>query len=175
MSLRLKDLIREFAPEHRPEEPLPTPQMEAAATPAFADGPSAVLMVEVMDAIAAICDLLDEETTAVTAGTLDDLEGYARRKQAMAERLERVMAQAEAESITLTDELRAMMLEKTERLERSIAGNTAGLVAVRKAVLAINRNLFTVLEQQASDGLYAPSGQAVRPVELSASGLNTEL
>lgn len=174
MSRRFKDLIREFAPERKPDAPAPEAAPEPAA-PALADGPTAVVVTEFLDAISALNALLAEETAAVAAGDLANLEVFAARKQAMAERLEGIVAQARNAPLTLTDELRALMLDRIETLDRTIADNAAGLVAMRKAVLAINRSLLSALEKAASDGLYARCGQAVRPVELSAAGLNAEL
>ncbi len=174
MSRHLKDLIREFAPDRKVEEPVsaPTPEPEAAA---LADGPTALVMTEFLDAVATLSALMEEETAAIAAGDLAGLEGFARRKLVMADRLEAIMLQIRADGGGLSDDLRAMALERIERLDRAVGDNAAGLVAMRKAVLAINRNLLSALEKAASDGLYAPSGHAVRPVELSASGLNAEL
>lgn len=174
MSRRFKDLIREFAPEPKPAAPTPEPVPETEA-PALADGPTAVVMTAFLDAVAELNALLEEETAAVAAGTLDGLESFARRKQAMADRLEAIMAEANTAHLRLNDDLRAMVLDRVERLDRAINDNAAGLVAMRRAVLAINRSLLAALEKAASDGLYAPTGQAVRPVELSAAGLNAEL
>ena len=175
MSRRFKDLIREFAPDAKPAEAAPAPAAPEPEAPALTDGPTAVVMTEFMDAIADLNRLLAEETAALSAGTLDGLEGFARRKQAMADRLEGVMAQAGASHLRMNDDLRAMVLDRVEQLDRAINENAAGLVAMRKAVLTINRSLLAALEKAASDGLYAPTGHAVRPVELSASGLNAEL
>ena len=175
MSRRFKDLIREFAPDAKSEAetaPIAAPEPEA---PALADGPTALMLTEFLDTVAELSVLLDEETAALAAGELDGLEGFARRKQAMADRLNGIMAQVQTGTLRLNDDLRAMILERVERLDRAINENAAGLVAMRKAVLSINRSLLVALEKAASDGLYAPSGHAVRPVELSASGLNEEL
>ncbi|MDQ2103614.1 flagellar protein FlgN [Azospirillum isscasi] len=172
MSRRFKDLIREFAPDAKPVEEI-APALPEPEAPALADGPTAVVMTEFLDTVAELSALLEEETAALSAGTLDGLEGYARRKQAMADRLGGIMAQAG--TLRLNDDLRAMILDRVERLDRAINENAAGLVAMRKAVLSINRSLLVALEKAASDGLYAPTGHAVRPVELSASGLNAEL
>lgn len=174
MSRRFKDLIREFAPDVKPAEPMPEAVAEPDA-PALTDGPTAVVMTAFLDAVGELTALLEEETAAIAAGTLDGLEGFARRKQAMADRLDGIMAEANAAPLRLTDDLRAMILDRVERLDRAINANAAGLVAMRRAVLAINRSLLSALEKAASDGLYAPTGQAVRPVELSAAGLNAEL
>lgn len=174
MSRRFKDLIREFVAEPAPAAPEPAAPA-APEAPALADGPTAVLMTEFLDAVDELNALLDEETGALSAGILDGLEGFARRKQAMAERLESIVGQAKADGLTLGEDLRAMVLDRIERLDRAVGDNAAGLVAMRKAVLAINRNLLTALEKASSDGLYARSGHSVRPVELSVSGLNAEL
>lgn len=174
MSRRFKDLIREFVADPTPAVPEPVAPAPSEA-PVLADGPTAVLMTEFLDAVDELNALLDEENAALSAGTLDGLEGFARRKQAMAERLESIVGQAKADGLRLGDDLRAMVLERIERLDHAINDNAAGLVAMRKAVLAINRNLLAALEKASSDGLYARSGHSVRPVELSASGLNTEL
>ncbi|WP_029008811.1 hypothetical protein [Azospirillum halopraeferens] len=172
MSLTLKDLIHEFAPDAVPEAPAVA---EAPAAPDLCDGPTALAVSEFLDAVDALAAALEEETACIDAGMLDRLEVFAHRKTAMAERLETVAERARAEGIRLPEDLRAMTLERIERLDRAIRANTTGLVALRKAVLTISRNLLTALEKANSDGLYARSGHAVRPVELSASGLNTTL
>lgn len=175
MSRRFKDLIREFAPDAKPEADAAPVAAAEPEIPALADGPTAVVMTEFLDTVAELSVLLDEETAALAAGELEGLEVYARRKQAMADRLGGIVTQAQSGTLRLNDDLRAMILERVERLDRAINDNAAGLVAMRKAVLSINRSLLVALEKAASDGLYAPSGHAVRPVELSASGLNAEL
>ncbi|HYG86951.1 MAG TPA: flagellar protein FlgN [Azospirillum sp.] len=176
MSRGLRDVIREFARERRPEpEAALTPAPAEPAAPLPVDGATAVVMTEFLDTVHSLCELLEEESAAVAAGDVNGLEGFARRKQGLAERLEGLVVQAHADGLVLNDELRAMTLERIERLDRAVNENAAGLVALRKAVLTINRNLLNVLEKAASDGLYAPTGRSVRPVELSASGLNTEL
>ncbi|PWC42580.1 flagellar protein FlgN [Azospirillum sp. TSO22-1] len=175
MSRGLRDVIREFARDRRPKpEAAPAPAEPVAALPAV-DGATAVVMVEFLDTVRALSDLLDEENAAIAAGEVNGLEGFARRKLGMAERLEGLLAQADADGVALNGDLRAMALERIERLDRAVSDNAAGLVALRKAVLTINRTLLNALEKAASDGLYAPTGRAIRPVELSASGLNAEL
>lgn len=175
MSVRLKDIFRNFAPDR----PADGPETAATDGPAALDGATALVLAEFLDAVDALSALLEEETGCVAAGALDRLEVFAQRKNALAERLEGVLAQARTEGVTLgaglDDGFRALALERIERLDRAVGRNTGGLVALRKAVLTINRNLLSALETAASDGLYASSGQAVRPVELSASGLNATL
>jgi len=172
MSVSVKDLIHEFAPERKPDAaPNAAPEAEA---PAY-DGATALLVTEFLDAVESLCAVLEEESACIAVGMLDQLEVFAHRKVAMAERLDSVAEQARADGIRLPDDLRTMTLERIERLDRAVTVNATGLVALRKAVLTINRNLLTALEKAASDGTYARSGHSLRPVELSASGLNTTL
>ncbi|MGF7177519.1 flagellar protein FlgN [Azospirillum doebereinerae] len=172
MSVTLKDLIHEFASEQKPDAvPGAAPEAE---TPAY-DGATALLVTEFLDAVEALCAVLEEESACIAVGMLDRLEVFAHRKAAMAERLESVANQARADGVRLPDDLRAMTLDRIERLDRAVTVNATGLVALRKAVLTINRNLLAALEKAASDGTYARSGHSLRPVELSASGLNTTL
>ncbi|MGQ9369313.1 flagellar protein FlgN [Azospirillum sp. ST 5-10] len=170
-TVTLKDLIHEFAPDAMPVAAADGPVAEG---PAY-DGPTALAVTEFLDAVEALAAVLEEETACIGAGTLDRLEVFAHRKAAMAERLQAVAEQARADGIRLPDDLRSMTLDRVERLEKAIDANASGLVALRKAVLTVSRNLLTALEKASSDGLYARSGHAVRPVELSASGLNTTL
>lgn len=172
MSVQLKDLIHEFAPEKTPDA---APGAAIAADAPAYDGATALVVTEFLDAVEALCAVLEEESACIAAGMLDRLEVYAHRKTAMAEKLDSVATQARAAGIRLPDDLRAMTLERIERLDKAVTTNATGLVALRKAVLTINRNLLAALEKAASDGTYARSGQALRPVELSASGLNTTL
>lgn len=172
MSVTLKDLIHEFAPDRSAEQaPADGP---AAPDPGY-DGATALLVRDFLDAVEALSAVLEEESACIAAGMLDRLEAFAHRKAAMAEQLEGAVLRARDESIRLPDDLRAMTLERIDRLERAVSTNASGLVALRKAVLTINRNLLVALEKAASDGTYARDGQARRPVELSASGLNASL
>ncbi|MBP2231152.1 hypothetical protein J2847_004464 [Azospirillum agricola] len=172
MSVSVKDLIHEFAAEKKPDD---APVVEAAAERPAYDGATALTVSEFLDTVEALCAVLEEESACIAAGMLDRLEVYANRKTAMAEKLDSIALQARADGIRLPDALRTMTLERVERLDRAVSANASGLVALRKAVLTINRNLLAALEKAASDGTYARSGQAMRPVELSASGLNTTL
>lgn len=172
MSVTLKDLIHEFAPDQTPDAP--SSAESAVAAPAY-DGPTALFMTDFLDAVEALCTVLEEESACIAAGMLSQLEVYARRKLAMVERLESVGEQARAAAISLPEDLRTMTLGRIERLNKAVNENATGLAVLRKAALTINRNLLSALEKAASDGLYASSGQAIRPVELSASGLNTTL
>ncbi len=174
MSRQFKDLIREFKTGRREEAPLPVAAPEPEPPPPD-DGPAVAAMTEFLDAVAALSQLMEEETAAIAAGDMAGLDGFAQRKLVMADRLEGLTARFREAAPALGGDLRALTLERIERLDRAVAGNAAGLLAIRKAVLTINRNLLAALEKAESDGLYAPSGQSVRPVELSASGLNTEL
>ncbi|PWC37831.1 flagellar protein FlgN [Azospirillum sp. TSO35-2] len=171
MSVTLKDLIHEFAPD--PAAAAPADEV-AAPAPGY-DGATALVVRDFLDAIEALSAVLEEESACLAAGMLDRLEAYAHRKAAMAEQLENAALRARDEGIRLPDDLRAMTLERIDRLDRAVSVNASGLVALRKAVLTINRNLLLALEKASSDGTYARDGQARRPVELSASGLNTTL
>lgn len=174
MSRSLKDLIRTFAADPEPEEmDVVLPESETDGD--LADGPTALVMVEFLDSVAALTDLLETETKLIIAGDLAPLESFARQKQALADRLEGMSAASRNEPVSLNTALRAMALARIERLDRAVAANAAALVAMRKALLSINRSLLAALEKAASDGLYAPGGTAVRPVELSASGLDARL
>jgi len=172
MSVTLKDLIHEFAPDRRPEQA--GAEGPAAPDPGY-DGATALLVRDFLDAVEALSAVLEEESACIAAGMLDRLEAFAHRKAAMAEQLEGAVLRARDEGIRLPDDLRAMTLERIDRLERAVSVNASGLVALRKAVLTINRNLLTALEKASSDGTYARDGQARRPVEFSASGLNATL
>lgn len=172
MSVTLKDLIHEFVPD-RIAETAPA-EGPAAADPGY-DGATALLVRDFLDAVEALSAVLEEESACIAAGMLDRLEVFAHRKAAMAEQLESSVLRARDEGIRLPDDLRAMTLERIDRLDRAVSVNASGLVALRKAVLTINRNLLTALEKASSDGTYARDGQARRPVELSASGLNASL
>lgn len=174
MKLSFKDLIREFKPEEKPEAAIEVAAPEPEA-PLMVDGATAAIMVEFMDAVDELTGLLEEETGALAAGSLGGLDGFSQRKQAMAERLEGLIGRLQQEDTRLNEDLRAIVLERIERLDQAVSDNASGLVAMRKAVLTINRSILSALEKSASDGLYAPTGHAVRPVELSASGLNAEL
>lgn len=172
MTVTVKDLFHEFAPERAPDAvPIDT---VVSPAPGY-DGATALVVCDFLDSVAALCGVLEEESACIASGALDRLEVYAHRKAAMAEQLEGAVGRARADGIRLPDELRAMMLERVERLDRAVSTNASGLVALRKAVLTINRNLLTALERAASDGTYARDGLARRPVELSASGLNATL
>lgn len=174
MSRTLKDMIRTFAADPDPDALEAAAGLPAIVEP-LADGPTALVMVEFLDAVAALTDLLETESKAVIAGNLAPLESFAREKQAIADRLEGITGSARHEPVTLNATLRAMALARIERLERAVAANAAALVAMRKALLSINRTLYTAMEKAASDGLYARAGTAVRPVELSVSGLDASL
>ena len=176
MSRKLKDLIRTFEPAAKPAEPVAAPV--AAPVPApFVDGPTAAAMVGFSDAVAAVAALLEEETAAVVAGDPWKLDAFTLRKLAVADRLEAVTAELKEvrPDIAGNPDLRTMALRAIERLDRAVAATTAALSAMREAVLSVNRTLLGAVEKAASEGLYAPSGQAVRPIELSTAGIDAEL
>jgi hypothetical protein len=177
MSRRLKDLIRTFEPAAKPAEPAAAQPEAAPAAAAFVDGPTAAAMVDFTDAVIAVAALLEEETEAVEAGDPWKLDIFAVRKLAVADRLEAVTAELKEirPNIAGNPDLRAMALQAIERLDRAVAANTSALSAMREAVLSVNRTLLSAVEKAASEGLYAPSGQAVRPVELSTAGVDAEL
>lgn len=170
--MKLKDVIRTFETE-RP----PAVEETVAASPVveIADGPTALVMVEFLDTVDALAALLEEETAAVTAGSLAVLESFAARKATLADSIDALTEQASGERLTLTPDVRAMALDRIDRLDRATVANTTALVALRGALLTINRALFTALERAASDGVYSGGGLPLRPVELSASGLDATL
>jgi len=171
MGARLKDLIREFAPDVVAATPeTTTPDLPLSEI----DGASALAIVTLLDAVAAVADLLDEETAAIVRGDFAALEDFTRRKQEMIDRLRRVTGEVGAERIILNDELRDMTLRRVARLERSIERNAGGLSAVRSACVAVNRALLTSLERAVGEGMYGRGGQGVRPIELSMSNLNAK-
>ncbi|HSK40414.1 MAG TPA: flagellar protein FlgN [Arenibaculum sp.] len=179
MTRSLKDLIQDFTPAARTEAAAVVPEAAAEAAPAsFVDGPTAAAMVDWLDALASLADLLDEETAAVGDGDPWSLEAFARRKLAMAERLDAFASgpgPALAAAVAADADLRAMAAGAVERLEHAVRANAAALAAMREAVMAVNRHLIRAVETAASDGLYAASGEAVRPVELSTAGIDAEL
>lgn len=174
MKLRFKDLIREFARDPKAEEP-EVVVVEEEYGPSLADGPTALILVDFIDVVDALTRLLDDETAAVRRGEVGELESFTRAKQTTMDRLDAVTQQMRAEKVSLNGDTRSMVLERTERLEAAIAANTSSLVAIRKAVLAINRNILMALEKAASEGLYGRGGHSVRPYELSVAKLNAEL
>lgn len=176
MTLSLKDVIRTFVRETPDEAPVPEPRDDAGPAP-FVDGPSAAMMVDWLDAMAALADLLDEETAVVGRGETGGLEAFARRKHAVGERIEALMPLSGSlgAAVAANADLRAMALRAVERLERSVRLNAAALGAMRDAVASINRHLLRAAEKAASDGLYARSGEALRPVELPVSGIDAKL
>lgn len=176
MTRSLKDVIRTFVRDAPEAVPAPEPQPEAGPAP-FVDGPAAAAMVDWLDAMTALADLLDEETAVVERGDAHGLDAFARRKLAVGERLEALMPASGSlgTAVAANADLRAMALRTVERLERSVRLNAAALAAMRDAVTAISRHLLRAAETAASDGLYARSGQALRPVELSASGVDAQL
>lgn len=172
MTRHLKDVIRTFEPERRIEAEVADDTVTAIE---FADGASALYVADFVDAIDALASLLDEETAEIKAARTAPMEKLTPRKLAMIDVLDQLNARAAKEPITLTPDLRAMVLTRIENLDRAIVANTAGLVAMRNAVLTINRALLKAIEKAASDGLYAPNGLAVRPVELSMARLDAAL
>lgn len=179
MTRNLKDLIQDFTPAARTSAEATVPEVATEAAPAsFVDGPTAAAMVDWLDALAALADLLDEETATVADVDPRRLEAFTRRKLAMAERLDDLASgpgTALAEAVAADADLRAMAACAVERLERATRANAAALMAMREGVMAVNRHLVRAVEKAASDGLYAPSGEAVRPVELSTAGIDAEL
>lgn len=177
MSRKLKDLIRTFEPAAKAAEAeAARPAADPAPVP-FVDGPTAAAVVDFVDAILAVAALLEEETVAVAAGDPWKLDIFAVRKLAVVDRLDAVAAQLRETrpDVAGHPDLRAMALGAVERLDRAVAANTSALSAMREAVLSINRTLLSAVEKAASEGLYAPSGQAVRPIELSTAGVDAEL
>jgi hypothetical protein len=178
MKKRFKDLIREFARDPKAveaeTEAAPAPAGEETG-PVLADGVTALVLVEFLDAVDGLTRLLNDETDAVKRGEVLTLDTFTRGKHAAMDHLDALGERMRAEKLQLSGELKTMVLERVERLEHAIAANTAGLVAMRKAVLTINRNILAALEKAASEGLYARSGMSVRPFELSVANLNAEL
>jgi len=177
MKRRFKDMIREFARDPKAVEAEETalPVAEEEAGPVSADGATALAVVEFLDTLDALIRLLDDETDAVRRGDVTALDDFTRAKHAAMDRMEAAGRGVAEEKAKLTADLKAMVVERVERLQTAIAANTAGLVAMRKAEVTINRGILTALEKAASDGLYARSGASVRPCELSLANLNAEL
>ena len=128
MSVTLKDLIHEFAPERRPEQ---APAEGPAAPDLGYAGATALLVRDFLDAVEALSSVLEEESACIAAGMLDRLEAFAHRKAAMAEQLEGAVLRARDEGIRLPDDLRAMTLERIDRLERAVTVNASGLGELR--------------------------------------------
>jgi hypothetical protein len=119
--------------------------------------------------------LLEDETRALAEGRVATLEDFARAKQTMTDSLESLTRRIQIEPITLNPDLEAIILRHVERLDRAVDANTRGLVAMRKAVLAINRSLIAAVETAVSENIYTCHGARVPPVELSIRGLDAAL
>jgi flagellar biosynthesis/type III secretory pathway chaperone len=172
MSLRFKDVIQEFEPEQVDELVLDETEL---APPTYTDGTTALFVTEFQDAVDALSTVLEEETQAIPTGRIAALEDYAHAKQSMIDGLEALTRRTRNERIELSPDLKAIILRHVERLDRAVDANTRALVAMRKAVLAINHSLITAVEKGVSENIYTSNGVRIPPVELSIRGLDAAL
>jgi hypothetical protein len=171
MTVRLKDVIQEFAEEVAPVSAAPVPSVAEEGP----DSATAAAFVAFADGVGELSELLEAETAAIEAGLLDRLEDFTRRKIDLSERLDVAISEGRASVPRLDAHMGARAAEVIARLDRAVAANTGALAALREAVLAVNRSILAAAEKAASDGVYGRAGHSLRPVELSTAGIDSSM